>query len=53
MSKDWHPPGQHDREKSREDGWGDLVIGGGGSPHYNPPSDPDDKEEYDAGWNNG
>ena len=50
--RDWHAKGQQDREKARDDGWVDLVIGGGGSPHYNPPDDPDDKEAYDAGWEN-
>jgi hypothetical protein len=52
MGTDWNAKGQHDRERAREDGWVDLLIGGGGSPHDNPPFDPDDKEEYDAGWEN-
>ena len=39
MSTDWHAKGQQDREKARDNGWVDFVIGGGGSPHYNPPSD--------------
>jgi hypothetical protein len=52
MSKDYHAEGQHDREESRSDDWVDLFVGGGGSPHYDPPSDPEKREEYQAGWDN-
>lgn len=49
---DPHANGQHDREDSRGESTLDLIIGGGGSRHYDPPSDPADKAEYDSGWNN-
>jgi len=50
--KDWNSQGQHDQEESREEGWQGILQSGGGSSHYDPPNDADDKKEYDAGWNN-
>ena len=51
--KDWHAEGEKDREKSYTrsdcaDIMADTIFGGS----YNPPSDSDDKKEYDAGWDN-
>lgn len=50
--KDWHAEGQKDRVESRNDGWWDIILTGGSSPHYKPPSDPEDKSQYNAGWQN-
>jgi hypothetical protein len=50
--KDHHAQGQHDREKSRNDGWPEIIISGGSSPSYNPPPNKEDREEYNAGWKN-
>jgi hypothetical protein len=50
--KDWHAQGQNDRVNSRNDGWLDIILNGGNSPHYNPPSDSKYRDQYDAGWEN-
>lgn len=50
--KDWHAEGQKDRVESRNDGWWDIILTGGSSPHYKPPSDSEDKSQYNAGWKN-
>jgi hypothetical protein len=52
MSQDDFNKGQEDRSDSKDESTLDLVIGGGGSRHYDPPSDPDDKADYDEGWKN-
>lgn len=53
MAKDHHAEGQQDQAESRDrsgfaDHAFDQIFGG----HYNPPSNTDDKGQYDAGWNN-
>lgn len=53
MGKDWHSEGEKDaaRDSSRNsfvDIVGDQIFGGS----YNPPSNKNDKAEYQSGWNN-
>lgn len=50
--KDYHAEGQKDQLKSRKDGWYEILISGGGSPNYKPPSNPKDAKEYKSGWDN-
>ena len=50
--KDWHAQGQHDQEKSRSDGWHEIISSGGSSPSYNPPGNSENKESYKSGWDN-
>lgn len=48
---DFNAKGQHDGEKSRDrDGFIDIAIDQVLGGTYNPPSNPDDKAAYDAGY---
>lgn len=54
MSKktDWHAQGQHDRKKSRSDGWFELILSGGCGSGWRPPKDSKKRDQYNKGWNN-
>jgi len=51
MSQDDFNKGEQDRADSKDEDTIDLIIGGGGSRHYDPDS-AEDKEDYDRGWKN-
>jgi hypothetical protein len=50
--KDYHAQGEIDRSESRNTDFIDILVRGGSDPHYNPPSDSNDRAEYDKGWTN-